>query len=299
MHLLRRLNKKGKIAIAILVASIILIATGLFGGEKNAAKEEDATPLDTLSVSFDPMASFADSNLNETMTEKKQKEEEKNRQDAVDEQNKKDQEENAIYLTFDDGPSEVADKLLDTLKDYDMKATFFMLGPNMEENPEVVKRMEEKGHGLALHGMTHEVQDVYSNASAPVEEMTEEQEILEDITDVSSDMVRLPYGSVPYLTEDMRYLLDQDDFRIWDWNVDSGDWDLTDGSYVQQTIEEIEQVEEEDEAPVVLLHDKEETVQHLPELLDYIQEQGYQTKVLDNDMAPMTFPCEGRCHPIN
>src|SRR5699024_7273423 len=96
------------------------------------------------------------------------------------------------------------------LNDYNMEATFFMLGPNMEEHPEVVKRMADEGFGLALHGITHEVEEVYSDPSAPVEEMSDAQEILESITDVSSNIVRLPYGSVPYLTEEMRFLLNQD-----------------------------------------------------------------------------------------
>lgn len=289
----RKLNKRGKIAVAILLTTMILVFAGLFGGKKDTVKEE-ATALDTLSVSFEPMVSFADSKLNETIMEKEQEEKEEARQKAFEEQNKEDQQENAIYLTFDDGPSEFADELLDILNDYDMSATFFMLGPNMEEHQEVVKRMKDEGFGLALHGITHEVEEVYADASAPVGEMTDGQEILEDITGFSSDMARLPYGSVPYLTEEMRFLLDQDDFNIWDWNVDSNDW-KSDEPYVQNTIEEIERIKETDEAPVVLLHDKEETIKHLPELLSYINEQGYKTKVLDNDMVPITFPCEGRC----
>lgn len=299
MSRLRRLNRRGKIAVVILLTGAIFLFSGLLGGKKDFAMEGDATALETLSVSFEPMVSFADSNLSQSIIEKEKQEKEEARQIAIAKQKEEDQEENAIYLTFDDGPSEIADELLDILNDYNMIATFFMLGPNMEEHPEVVKRMEEEGFGLALHGITHEVQEVYGDASAPVEEMTDGQEILEDITDFSSDMVRLPYGSVPYLTEEMRFLLDQDDFNIWDWNVDSRDWELTDESYVQHTVEEIERIEETDEAPVVLLHDKEETIKHLPELLSYIQKQGYKTKLLDNDMVPITFPCEGRCQPID
>lgn len=290
----RRLNKKGKIAVSILLSIGVFLLLGLSGNKGNEVKFKKTVLTEKLSVSLEPMVAFADSNLNDSIVEKEKQEKEEDRQKTFDKQNKADQQENAIYLTFDDGPSEYADELLDILNDYDMNATFFMLGPNMEEHPEVVKRMKDEEFGLALHGITHEVEEVYADASAPVEEMMDDQEILEDITGFSSNMVRLPYGSVPYLTEEMRFLLDEDDFHIWDWNVDSNDWKSGE-SYVQNTIKEIERIKETDEAPVVLLHDKEETIKHLPELLSYIQKQGYKTKVLDNDMVPITFPCEGHC----
>lgn len=295
MHERKRLNKRGKIAITCLLAIAVFSFIGLFSSG-GTVKEKKPASAETLSLSFDSMDSFGESELNQSIEEKESQKKEKAREKAFTKQNKQDQKENAIYLTFDDGPSEDADELLDTLNEYDMKATFFMLGPNMEDNSEVVKRMKKEGFGLALHGITHEVDQIYSDSSAPVDEMKEDQEILKDITGFSSDMVRLPYGSVPYLSEDMRELLYQDDFNVWDWNVDSEDWDLTDGSYVQQTIQEIERMEDEDETPIVLLHDKKETVEHLPELLSYIKKQGYKTKVLSNDTVPLTFPCEGDCH---
>ncbi|QQK77644.1 polysaccharide deacetylase [Salicibibacter cibarius] len=286
IHRLPRLNKNGKIAASVLLIVGILIVSGLFGGrgdadEKNDFPSLEAPSAETLSVSFDTMPSFEDSNLHTSIQQ------EENDTDVEEDQSY--QQDGVIYLTFDDGPSEATDKLLDILDDYNMKATFFMLGPDMKENPEAVKRTHKQGFGLALHGMTHDKDEIYSHASAPTDEMIETQEILEDITGEQSDIIRLPYGSSPYLTEDMRTQLDQNDFQIWDWNVDSQDWELKDERYVQHTIQEIEQMEQEGETPVVLLHDKQETVDHLPELLSYIKEQGYQTEVLDSDMAPLTF----------
>src|SRR5699024_1450361 len=294
-----KLNKKVKIIGAVLLFFVIIIGLVVFGKDTSTVQKSAATPLETVSESHENVDSFADSPLNESVIEKEQREKEEAEQKQLKAQHEKDLVENAIYLTFDDGPSEEAEELLDILGEYNMKATFFMLGPNMEDHPDVVKRTKDLGHGLALHGITHEVDQIYQDPSAPLEEMTEDQEILEDITGLSSDMVRLPYGSVPYLTEKMRYELDQEGFHIWDWNVDSDDWEGTDGSYVPQTIQKIEDTKEEGEAPVVLLHDKKETIEHLPELLDYIQKQGYKTKVLDNEMTPLTFSCEGRCYPIN
>lgn len=294
-----KLNPKGKITAASVLILFLIIIIGVFGGNESTVKKSEATSVETIPDSFEKMDSFADSALNETIVYEQQTAEEEADQEKFQEQHQQDLKDKVIYLTFDDGPSENADELLDILDSYGMKATFFMLGPNMEDHPDVVKRMKNDQHGLALHSMTHEVNEVYQDASSPLEEMTEAQQILEDITGFSSHMIRLPYGSVPYLTEEMRYLLNQEDFHIWDWNVDSNDWDVTNGSYVPETKQKIKEAEEEGEAPIVLLHDKKETLEHLPELLTYIQQEGYQTKVLDNDMAPKTFPCEGRCYSIN
>lgn len=291
------LNKRGKIAVTLLVTIGSVIFFSSFGGQEDAAKVGDATSLETLSDSFEPIDSFANSELSQSIIQKERQKKNKVREKKAAKQNAKDQKEHAIYLTFDDGPSKHTDKLLDTLNDYHMKATFFMLGPNMKEHPKAVKRMKDEGFGLALHGITHETQQVYSEASAPSEEMQEGQEILKNITGVSSNMVRLPYGSVPYLTQDMRFRLDKKEFNVWDWDVDSRDWEFQNDQYVAHTIKEIEKMEDADVSPVVLLHDQKETIKHLPELLDYVQKQGFKTKVLNNDMAPVTFQCEGRCQP--
>ncbi|MEN1967521.1 polysaccharide deacetylase family protein [Lentibacillus sp. N15] len=300
----RRLNIKGKIAVAVLLVTMLVLLFGLTGmSKKNTSSSDEKvvqpTPLETLSYTFEPMKAFADSTLNQSVIVEQRNKEELARQQAVAEQNQADQEQHAIYLTFDDGPSKVSHQLLNTLDKYQMKATFFMLGLNMKDHSDVVKRMKNEGFGLGLHGITHQAGKIYANPAAPVKEMTKDQQILVDIAGVKSKLVRLPYGSVPYLTEDMRDLLREKDFKIWDWNVDSRDWELKNKQYVQQTIEEIQQLEQAGETPVILMHDRPETVQHLSTLLNYIRKQGYQTKVLTNDMPAITFPCEGRCYSIN
>ena len=255
--------------------------------------------IDRLAYSFEPAPVFSESPLSESIMAKEVKEQEADQAEVVVQQHESDLQEKAIYLTFDDGPSNVTSELLDLLDDYGMKATFFMLGPNMRANPEMVQRKHEEGHGLALHGMTHEVQQVYGHADAPTEEMTEGQEIVEQITGIQTNMVRTPYGSVPYLTDPMRYLLYQQNFKVWDWNVDSLDWKYNDGGYVKPTIQKILNVIEEGETPVILLHDREATVKYLPKLLSFIQKQGYQTKILTNDMEPIIFSCDGQCESVH
>ncbi|WP_338470902.1 polysaccharide deacetylase family protein [Niallia sp. XMNu-256] len=298
MH--RRLNTRGKIAVSILLTVIIVLLSGLIGNnEKKASDPKLEDSLKRLSFSSEPVATFSDSKLGQSIVEWEIETREALRKEEAAKQNQIDQQENAVYLTFDDGPSDVTGQLMDILNDYEMQATFFMLGPRIKEYPDAVKRMHQEGHGLALHGITHKLDRIYSSTSSPSLEMIEDQAILESTTGVRSDIIRLPYGSFPYLTEEMRYRLWQHGFQIWDWNVDSLDWEFNNRQYVQHTIQEIEKVKQIGEIPNILLHDRQETVNYLPELLSYIKSQGYKTKVLTNEMPPLTFQCEGRCRPVS
>lgn len=298
----RRLNSRGKIAVTVLLTIMVVLLSGLFGkDEKKAENENDTNRKDMfemISFSTEPVAAFANSTLSQSIIEKENKKIEAARKIEVAKQMKLDQLEKAIYLTFDDGPTNVTQELLDILEDYQMRATFFMIGPNIKEYPEVVKRMQKDGFALGLHGITHDVKKIYSNESAPTKEMIENQGILEDVTGIRTELIRLPYGSFPYLSEAMRYVLDQNNFKVWDWNVDSFDWKYRNEQYVQQTISGIQSMEQSGVSPVVLLHDTNETIKYLPKLLSYIKEQGYETKILTNDMPPLTFSCEGQCSSV-
>ncbi|WP_428911653.1 polysaccharide deacetylase family protein [Niallia sp. Krafla_26] len=299
----KKLNTRGKTALLFLVAIIVILIPGIVVNDgQKAAKVNESTidpSLELVSFPSEPVTAFADSPLSQSIMEKDREHREAARIEAVDKQNQLDLQENTIYLTFDDGPSKLSNQLLDILDAYGMKATFFMLGPNIKEYPEVVKRKQKEGHGLALHSMTHDVGKLYSSQTAPSEEMKQNQEILKSVTGITSNIVRLPYGSIPYLTEGMRYELDQNGFIVWDWNVDSRDWEFNNHRYVNHTIWAIQKMKQKGETPVVLLHDKPETVKFLPKLLSYLQKQGYQTKVLTSDMPPLTFQCNGRCLPIS
>ena len=278
---------------------IVLISGMVSNNEQKSAKGKGSTTeesLELLAFSAEPVETFSNSRLSQSIIEQESKKREAARKKAIAKQNKLDLEENAIYLTFDDGPSKASDQLLNILNEYGMNATFFMLAPNIKKYPETVKRMHQEGHTLALHGVTHDVGKIYSSPSAPTEEMKETQEIIENITGIRTDTSPSPFDrSFPYLTEEMRFVLDQKDFIVWDWNVDSRDWEFRNQRYVQHTIQEIHKQHQAGVTPIVLLHDKPETIKHLPKLLSYIEKQGFQTKVLTNDLPPLTFPCEGRC----
>jgi peptidoglycan-N-acetylglucosamine deacetylase len=204
-----------------------------------------------------------------------------------------------VYLTFDDGPTSATDDILEILQKHHAKATFFMLSPHMKERPNAVKQMVEEGHGVGLHGVTHDVNHFYHSKQKVLGEMKEAQKVLESITGIRSVLIRTPYGSVPYLTKPFRKALNAQGYELWDWNIDSRDWDLTDGKYVENLIYQIQSLEGNGATPVVLLHDQSKTAKYLPKLLSYLTKQGFQMKKLDASVEPVQFKCYDRCHYLN
>lgn len=301
---IERERKKNRISALILPPLLILclVLGGLFikGSPAAGHVNESASELaQTIQKSPEKKVKFTDTQLNQSIRLKAERDLEKQQQAEAFKQLQANNRDRIVYLTFDDGPSPYTDELLDVLNTYQMQATFFMLGPNIKNYPGPVRRMVNEGFAVGMHGITHDANKVYESSKAPLQEMLEDQQIIADLTGVESNLVRLPYGSVPYLTMEMRYYLDQQDFNIWDWNVDSEDWALKDKRYVNKVIQGIKNVAARGEAPIILLHDKPETIHALPELLSYLKKNGYQTKVLTDDQAPYTFQCNGRCYSFN
>ncbi|WP_085523740.1 polysaccharide deacetylase family protein [Tuberibacillus sp. Marseille-P3662] len=210
----------------------------------------------------------------------------------------KSSERKVVYLTFDDGPSSVTDEILETLRKYRAKATFFMLAPHMKERPEVVKQIVKEGHGVGLHGVTHELGQFYRSKQTVLHEMNIAQKTLKNITGFRSNIVRVPYGSVPYLIQPFRKALKSHGYKIWDWNVDSDDWDLPGKAYVTNTIHQTQKLEQGGVRSIVLLHDTSNTAKYLPKLLDWLTNHGFQMKKIDASVPVMHFKCYDRCHRL-
>lgn len=80
-----------------------------------------------------------------------------------------------VYLTFDDGPNQYTPKLLDVLKRYDVKATFFILGKKIKGNEAILQRIVDEGHTIGLHSMTHDKKTFYRSPQTAVNEMKQVQ----------------------------------------------------------------------------------------------------------------------------
>ncbi|KZD85344.1 polysaccharide deacetylase family protein [Bacillus cereus] len=180
-----------------------------------------------------------------------------------------------VYLTFDDGPSELTGKFLDVLKEQHVASTFFMQGSNLQNTAfqENVKRAVKEGHYIGAHSMTHNSDKLYKKGQF-VTEMKETLALIHNITGTTPKLVRPPYGSAPGLKgQDIRNKIVEAGIKVWDWTIDSNDWKLKGNP--QQIIENVKRTTTED-VEVVLMHEKLQTLQALPEIIKFYKEKGYE-----------------------
>ncbi|WP_051287176.1 polysaccharide deacetylase family protein [Paenibacillus taiwanensis] len=182
------------------------------------------------------------------------------------------------YLTFDDGPNSHTGEILDVLKQNNIKATFFMLGDNMRDNPDQVKRMFEEGHYPGLHSMTHNFAKLYKSGSSKnfIDEFTEAQGIVKEVTGFNPILIRAPYGSAPQIKEGFRTDIANAGFKMWDWTLDTLDWKYANNpsailAQVKATLTE--------DTEVILMHDRKQTLNQLQQVIDYIRSEGYEFEV--------------------
>ncbi|MFT8323633.1 MAG: polysaccharide deacetylase family protein [Bacillus sp. (in: firmicutes)] len=192
-----------------------------------------------------------------------------------------------VYLTFDDGPSGASSSILEQLQNYDAKATFFYLEPNMEKYKTIVKEAYKHGHSIGLHGVTHDVKQVYATSSSVVNEMEKTNEELEQIIHQKSMLIRTPYGSKPYMNEEYLNKVKKAGYILWDWNIDSRDWYYGDKRYVTDTINQLKHVNHS--KVVILLHDRQTTAQYLGLLLQYLQKEDYEFRAINEELIPVHF----------
>ena len=182
-----------------------------------------------------------------------------------------------IYLTFDDGPSSNTDEILDILKAYDVKATFFVVGKTDEASRKAYRRIVEEGHTLGMHSYSHSYEDIYDSEEDFQNDMKKLQEYLYELTGVWPRFYRFPGGSSNTVSNiDMQKLADwltDQGVTYFDWNVASGDAvsrELPAETLLANCLAGIRN----QQSCVVLMHDaanKDTTVEALPEIISEIR----------------------------
>ncbi|WP_377867515.1 polysaccharide deacetylase family protein [Bacillus sp. R86525] len=199
-----------------------------------------------------------------------------------------------VYLTFDDGPSTLTGQFLDVLKEQEAKATFFMIGKNLQNAgfQENVKRAIKEGHYIGGHSMTHDSKKLYTDGQF-VPEMKEALALIRNITGTNPTLVRPPYGSAPGLKDQqIRDQIVKAGIKVWDWTIDSHDWELKDNP--NQIVENIKKGTTDD-VEVILVHEKPQTLQALPEIIKFYKEKGYEFGVYqDADHFHLNFQKDAR-----
>ena len=181
-----------------------------------------------------------------------------------------------VYLTFDDGPSTYTDEILDILDQYDVKATFFVVGKEDAASKEALQQIVERGHSLGMHSYSHIYREIYESVDSFAEDFTKIQEYLLENAGVKSTLYRFPGGSSNRVSNlDMQEFadyLESQGVTFYDWNIVSGD-----GGKALLPVQDLVDNSTKDIAKwgtsIVLLHDSAEkrtTVEALPVIIENI-----------------------------
>lgn len=185
------------------------------------------------------------------------------------------------YLTFDDGPSVLTEQYLDILDRHQVKATFFLIGQQIEgEMKDIVRREIKEGHEIGIHTFTHESGEIYQSADAYYRDVCRVRDLLQEEFQYTPTLWRFPWGSANcyicnYKTEIVDRLREEK-LEYVDWNV-SGEDSVgypTCSSIIQNIRKDCFQMEE----PVILMHDSgsnQATLDSLETVITMLEEAGY------------------------
>ena len=205
-----------------------------------------------------------------------------------------------VYLTFDDGPSINTAKILDILKEYNIKATFFVVGTANEHSKNLYKRIVDEGHTLGNHTYSHNYKTIYESEENFIQDFKKLEDHIYDITGVKMDIMRFPGGSnttIPHKYSDEKFMkrittkMLYDGYQYFDWNVDSKDAKVVKQSKDVIIKSVLDGVRNNDPA-IVLFHDsipKTTTVEALPIIIEELLKEDYTFDVLHKDSFYVQF----------
>jgi len=196
-----------------------------------------------------------------------------------------------IYLTFDDGPSNITGAILDLLKEKDVKATFFVINASDSLNY-LIEREHKEGHTVALHSYTHRYDLIYKSVDDYFSDLNKISNKVKKITGTTAKIIRFPGGgsntiSATYSKGIMKVLTNEviaRGYHYFDWNLDCGDAGSAKTS--QDVYNNVVKYLSHNQTNVVLMHDfanNHKTLQALGAIIDYGKANGYTFAAIDMD----------------
>jgi Predicted xylanase/chitin deacetylase len=174
-----------------------------------------------------------------------------------------------IAMTFDDGPSAtLTPKLLDLLAAHHIKATFFVIGENVSEHPEIVARAAREGHEIGNHSWSHPNFGKMSDESVR-RQLQQTDDAIKSATGKRPTLLRPPYGSIT--AREKRWIHDEFGYQIILWDVDPYDWKRPGPAVVRARI-----LKETRPGSIVLSHDIHPgTIEAMPSTFDELEAKGF------------------------
>ena len=202
-----------------------------------------------------------------------------------------------VYLTFDDGPSNNTNRILDILAQYNVKATFFNMVTDVPEYLEAQKREWEEGHTIGIHTVDHKYKTLYASLDAWKKDVLGEHQFLKDKLGIDSRYYRFPGGSSNTLAaqygtniNDCIAWLNTNNFKYFDWNSENGD-----GRGIAKTpqmcIDNINAtIYDNGDRYIILMHDatnKNTTVEALPRVIEELRARGFTLCQITDNTIPV------------
>ncbi len=203
----------------------------------------------------------------------------------------------SVYLTFDDGPSLLTPKVLDVLKEENVKATFFVVGTWVQKYPNIVRRSQNEGHSVLAHTHTHQW-SIYTSFDTYYNDLNKIENILKNTLGTEPDkIIRFPggstnqssyqYGGVKFMNNLTKDIINKGYYYI-DWNVSSGDTGSGHNNK-EIIIANTKKWSAGKSLAVSLFHDvgsNHALVDALPEIIDYYRDNGFEFKNFENISQP-------------
>lgn len=196
------------------------------------------------------------------------------------------------YLTFDDGPTQnITPQILDTLRRYNAKATFFEVGSLIDSNPDIARRVYEEGHLIANHSYGHNYEKLYASTDAFITEIEQCETSIKNVMNGEEPfkLMRFPGGSYnagdhAAIKQDCKEALKEHGFYYIDWNSLNGDAEGK-SKNAEELLEYLKQTSAGYNNLIVLMHDassKQATADALGPIIEYLSSQGYTFHRLDD-----------------
>lgn len=202
--------------------------------------------------------------------------------------------EKRCYLTFDDGPTEnITPQILDTLRKYNIKATFFEVGSLIDSNFDMARRVYEEGHLIANHSDGHNYEKLYASTDTFINEVNACFQKIDAVTGGAQTMrlVRFPGGSYKSsadsfspVKQECKAVLKENGYYYCDWNALNGDAEGKKKD-AQGLLDYLKSNMPNGQNVVILMHDaaaKQATADALPMIIEYLISEGYTFHRLDD-----------------
>ena len=197
-----------------------------------------------------------------------------------------------VYLTFDDGPSNsITLKILNILKESNVKATFFVVGSQIKNRENIIKKIYSDGNGIGLHSYSHIYKKVYRSSDSFIDEMNKTAREVHNVIGINPKAIRFPAGSKKHLNKKLASRLHDLGYKIFDWNISADDGFNNNIAATKIYKNSIANKEKFTRA-IITLHcseENKETVKALPRIIKHYKDAGYVFMIINKDTHEYYF----------